>query len=285
MAPKQNSFFAPVRTNFIKYAHVYEDDFITYSYDDSYNIDFLGCRILLWSYFFYIKTYEYYAYTSIKKLINACGCKGNSKTYKNSQVYANIKECIEWFIENKYILPLDKKSLDDFKINELIEFELDSFYFMPSIKGIDNKDHINEPFIQITKEEFDTLTLHGGRTTPRQMAVYVYIKSRCGYRYGENKVNISEYPICAWVSQETIANHFKCKQDKVSAYTKNLCDIGLLKRTTLERTSEKQPDYIYAPCIENWKEELQWGQIKYNEAKKNHKSEEEYEIQLNLKEA
>lgn len=268
MAFDQDYFFAPVRTNFIRYDEGYSTDLLTYSYNnDDHDFDFLGYRILLWCYLFYKKTYDYYVYTSIKELLNVCGLKGTTRN-KSSTTFVDIKKCIAWFVDNKYIKPLERDSLDEYKINELIEFELDSMYFMPSVKGREGKDRINEPFVKITREEFDTLiSINSSRKIPNQrlMAVFTYIKSLCRskHRYGENKFNIEEYPNCWRITQDEIAEHFNCKQPRISEYTKQLYDAELLKRVPCNRTSEKNPSYIYTPHTENWKEEIMSWKRKY----------------------
>lgn len=191
-------------------------------------------------------------------MLNICGLKGNPKTYKNSATYALIKECLNWFVENNYIEYLDKESIDAFDINELVRLQIIEEHFYLSYKG---GDKVNEPFVKITKEEFDTLTSIKHRLIPRLMFTFLYIKSYCGYRYSGQL--IKDYPICTWISQNKIAKHLNCSQAKISTYTDKLCEIELLKREKLSKTSEKQANYIYTLHTDNWKEELHYGKLKY----------------------
>lgn len=265
-------YFAQVRTNFVRPHSGGEDSLITYTYEDCFNFNFIGRRILLYT-FFYLHNHKSSVRTTISELLNICGTGKDPKRYKMSVAYKDLKECIQWFIKSEYLTVQDGKSLDDYDFNNMIIFQINEINFYPSAKGIKNKDITNEPYIMITEDEFNTLITTHDEALPRLMAVFAYVKSYCNYRSPDK--TIKEYPRCTTISQKYSAEeHFKCSQQTMSKYMRKLCDIGVLKRVPAARTDSKKPPYIYTyvdqmDYYENgvlkkgdWKEELIYGKAK-----------------------
>lgn len=274
-------YFAQIRTNFIRSTPDIKlfDPLVTYHYEDHFDIDFLGRRILIYAFFYLhaIRLKKITVRTTINELLNICNGKSTPKQYKQTSRYRDLKECISWFIDSDYFKIQDSKSLDDYGLNEMIVFKINEPYFYLSMRGSGEEDKTNEPYIIITEDEFNTLISTHAKNLPRLVAVFAYIKSHCGFRWAGQ--SIEERPISTGIAQSEIAKHFSCRQSSISNYTQKICDLGLLQRALSERVSEFEPLYIYTytdqisykdgKCvIGDWEQELHYGVLKYNANRK-----------------
>lgn len=260
-------YHSQIRTNFIRENKGWTDSYITYQYEDGFSIDFLGCRILMYTFIDFETNHRSIAKITFRELFKLCGKKGDSKRFRKSKTYSLIVACLQWFIDNKYITIISDKPLDKYYFDETICIKITEF-FLPSVKMVNDVEttkvipKTGEPFISLTQSELETFENMSNGSVPRLMAVYAYVKSRCGFRFDEQKID--DYPICCWESQEKMAQHLKCTQSQLSNYIKQLCSVGILKRKSLTRINDGRPSYIYTYDQTNWEDELYCGALKYN---------------------
>lgn len=260
-----------IRTNFIREDKGWADSYITYHYEDGFSMDFLGYRIFMYAFIDFETNHRSVAKITFKELFKLCGKKSDSKRFRKSKTYSLIINCLQWFIDNKYITIISDKPLDKYYFDEMIRIKITDF-FLPSVKMVNDVKttkvipKTGEPFISLTQSELETFENMSSGSVPRLMAVYAYIKSKCGFRFDDQKID--DYPICCWESQEKMAKHLKCTQTQLSSYIKQLCSVGLLKRTSLVRVGNGRPSYIYTYDQPDWKEELYFGVLKYNKIQK-----------------
>jgi len=261
-----------LRTNFIRYDPGYEGSLITYWFDEYMESDLIALRALLYTYFDFQKSQSLMVYTSIEKLLNIAGAKGDAQKYKSSKIYTLLTKCFSWFIENKYIKLCAAASLDDYKFKELVEIQIVEENFYLSVKRVGGKDKADEPFFMITEEEFNSIVSSGQRNLLRLFYVFAYIKSCIAYRLPKGL--IAENPKVALLTQDVIVEHTGYPQSKLSKYISVLCDIDVLKRKQLKRTDQiHKPPYIYAASEEGWEQELHYGALKYNEKREDEEKE------------
>lgn len=260
--------YSQIRTNFIREDKGWEDSFLTYYYENDFDIDFIGCRILVYAFIDFERNYRSVAKITFRELFNLCGKKGDSKRFKKSKTYSLIADCLQWFIDNKYITIISDKPLDEYYFDETVRIKLTDL-FLPSVKMVYSEDlkkvipKTHEPFILLSQSELETFENMSNGSVPRLIAVYAYIKSRCDYRYGER--TIQDRPICFWETQQKMARHFHCTQAQLSQYIEQLCSVGILKRKPLAHSSKGKAPYVYTYEQPNWEQELYYGVKKFNQ--------------------
>lgn len=154
-------------------------------------------------------------------------------------------------------------SLDDFSYGEMIKLQIIEENFYPSIKVVDGKEKIDEPFMPITKDEFNAIVATRNEQIPLLTFIFAYIKSCCAFRIKGQ--SIKNFPKCALLTHSQIADHIGLHRTRMQKYIDIICDAELLKRKQLNRTSSKSnPPYIYTPNADGWKQELHYGKLKYD---------------------
>lgn len=252
-----------LKTNFIKADDGFDGSLVTYRYEDDLDSDFIGCRILLYTFFHFEKNYDFIAKTNIGELFYICGIDTKALHYKRRATYQLLSDCITWFIDNNYISIINGGSLDDFDYNEMIRIQIIEENFYPSIKVVDGKEKVDEPFTPITKEEFETLMTIRNNQLPKIAFTFAYIKSCCVFRLQGQ--SIERFPKCALLTHSQIADHIGMHRTKMQGLVDIICDAELLRRKQLTRTNAKiLPPYIYTPNASGWEKELYYGKLKYD---------------------
>lgn len=241
---------------------------LTYRYESCYTLDFLGCRILIYAFLDFETNYCGIAKITFEELFHLCGIKGDSKRFRSYATYSVILDCLQWFIDNKYITIINDKPLNEFYFKETIKIKI-SENFLPLVETeYDEKTKRTkyitlEPYITIDYDELSTLMNLNTPSQPRLMAVYAYIKARCGGR--KNGQTAKEKPIFMWESYVTMAGNLASIRDSIQNYVETLCDVGLVKRKMFFNTYDKNAPYVHTWNREGWEEELHYGTLICNE--------------------
>lgn len=271
MITQNQKFVSQIRTNFIMPDEGLPGSCLTYRYEDGYSFEFIGCRILIYAFLDFETNYCAIAKITFEELFHLCGLKGDSKRFRTFNIYPVILDCLQWFIDNNYITIINDKPLDEFYFKETIKIKI-SENFLPLMGARHNertgemKNVTLEPYVAISYDELNTITNMNTSAQPSLMAIYVYIKARCGGRRKDQTAK--ERPVCMWESYQTISEKTGSKRGSTLKYIEKLCTVGLIKRKAFFRTYDRKAPYVYTWNQKGWEEELHYGALRCGETYK-----------------